>query len=228
MGKCKSCGKFGFFLRLNQNGLCSECAAKKSAALKRSSSSVKKISANLTRMQKEQELADQQIARLNKAREQYGPSKDYDSLIEVYEQVFSEKNSWNTCSHKLKLSEYYLKAGRNNDSWKLLNSLVTEFPNEIARIRKLQYKQLKSEKKYPEALKMLFIYKFDDYKSYTSWQASHLEDFKKDAVTLGKKIKLSESDIADLTDILGKSVRSSKCDERMASERFKEWYSKLK
>ncbi len=222
MGKCKSCGRSGLFFKVGKNGLCKECNERENLNQIKT-----EFSQNQMRREQAASIADQQIVRLNNAQKKFAEDKNYEELIKEYELVFSEENDWNTFSHKLKLADYYQKVGRNNDAWGLLNRLSMEYPDEIARVRKAQYRQLKAEKNYPESLKMLFLYEFDDFKSYTSWDDSHIADFISDAVKIGKKIKISESDIDELGKILSECVKDKRADETVASERFKDWYQKV-
>lgn len=72
-------------------------------------------------------------------------------LSQFMKMFFSEQINWNALTHKLKLSEMYIKAGRLDDSWKLLNALINEYPDELARIRGCQFKQLKKREEIPRS-----------------------------------------------------------------------------
>ena len=218
MAKCSKCGKSGLFLKIDKNGLCKDCAAMKTSS---ASMDLNKLR---TEIAAQTAKADKQLERLNAARNKYEPAGDYESLIKVYESVFKEKNDWNTCTHKLRLAEYYLKAGYNDKSWLLLTRMVTEFPDDLTRIRRQQYKQLKSEKKYDEALKMWYLFKFNNFKYTVTRNNMKIDDFTVEAVKLGTKASLSGEEIDKLSNILVSCVEKQ-VDETEAISQFNKWYS---
>ena len=59
-------------------------------------------------------ITNEQIKRLNEARNKYEAVGEYDKLIAVYEDVFSVPSSWNAATHKLYLVGYYQKKGRTS------------------------------------------------------------------------------------------------------------------
>ena len=185
----------------------------------------------------------EQLDRLNEALSKYGSIKDYNSIITVYEDVFSEQINWNALTHKLKLSEMYIKAGRLDDSWKLLNALINEYPDELARIRGCQFKQLKREKKYHEALRMWYMHKFDkisltrsDYETYGNeiysqeeiyeFIAYDIEEFTKTASIIAQKAKIPIANIKDLETVFV-SCFANRMSEGKAVQKFNEWFKSL-
>ncbi len=112
--------------------------------------------------QHDDEVFNSQIGRINADREQYDKDKDFEKIIAVYEQVlFKEDISWNAYNQRLALSEYYLKAGRNNDFWGMLNQLVMLAPDMNYKTRYAMFKQLKKENRHKDAIRMLFISYYD-------------------------------------------------------------------
>ena len=93
MGTCKQCGKKGFFVFVNSEGLCSECASKASRKVIEESESVKQNTKNsvLNReLTNEMEWVSNQSERnaaLFKAMEQYEEENDIDKLIAEYEKA---------------------------------------------------------------------------------------------------------------------------------------------
>ena len=103
-----------------------------------------------------------------------------------------------------------------------------DYPNEVYRVRRAQYRQLKTEKNYLEALKVFFLYKYDDCKSITCWpdvKEAERESFLKESRVLAKKARLDVDTVSQLADILITLVESPRSTEVTASNRFKEWYS---
>ena len=109
------------FLSVNSEGYCKKCAQKPF---------VQNFEQMKAQRQHDDEVFNSQIGRINSAREQYDKDKNLENIIAVYEQVLlHEEVSWNAYNQRLALSEYYLKAGRNNDSWGMLNQLVMLAPD---------------------------------------------------------------------------------------------------
>lgn len=227
MAQCKKCGKKGFLLRLDKNGLCDSCVesvrqqvqekAREAEALKR-------------KRQEADRMADKQVQRLNDAREKYEKTEEYDKLIAVYEDVFSAPTPWNAASHKLRLVGYYQKCGQWDKAWGLLNSILLDYPDEVCRVRRSQYRQLKDEKKYNDALKMYLLYKFNDCKSITCWpdvKEREYNTFLKEAKSLAKKAKLDVDAVPELADIFIELVESPRSSEATTSKKFKAWYTKI-
>ena len=231
MAQCKQCGKKGLFLCINARGLCETCnnalikkELEKAKEQKRQQEEAKR------KREEEDRVADKQINQLNDARNKYLSVGEYDKLIAVYEEVFSVPTTWNSASHKLSLAEYYQKNGQNDKAWALLNSIALDYPDEAYRARRSQYHQLKNEKKYLEALKMFFLYKFNDCKSITCWpdvKERERASFLKEAQMLAKKANLDIDAISELANIFISLVESPRSTESTASKKFKEWYSSM-
>lgn len=90
MAQCKKCGKKGLFLRLDKNGLCDSCVASiRQQALEKARESERKLEEMKRKRQEVDRIVDEQLKRLNNAREEFEKSEEYDKLIAVYEDVFS-------------------------------------------------------------------------------------------------------------------------------------------
>lgn len=231
MAQCKKCGKKGFFLRLDKNGLCDSCVESiRQQALKKTRTADRGWEETIRKSQEADRIANEQIKRLNDAREKYEKAEEYDKLIAVYEDVFSAPTLWNAASHKLRLVEYYQKCEQLDKAWALLNALLLDYPDEVFRVRRAQYRQLKAEKKYNEALKMYLLYKYNDCKSITCWtdvKEREYNSFLKEAQSLAKKAKLDINAVAELADIFIELVENTRSSEATVSRKFKEWYEKM-
>lgn len=232
MAKCKVCGKKGLFLSVNKERLCAACAEKERAIVEKLEADTRETKARIEEQKKLQKekgrTSDSQIKRLKAAANKYEETEEWDKLISVYEEVlFSGKCDWRTDSHMHKLVEYYQKAGQNDNAWALLNKILLEYPDDACRVRHDQYKILKKEKNYPDALKMYFYYCFDDYKEITCWpdvKERRLGVFKKEATILAKRCKIAPEEVEKLTEILGQLVENKRASETTASTKFKAWY----
>ena len=220
MARCKRCGKSGFFFHVGKSGLCDSCAA-----------IAEKHTLQLEEMKRKQQaedkLVNEQLKRLNEARDKYEKDGQYDKLIAIYEEVLSSPTFFNAVRHKLLLVEYYQKNAQRDKAWALLNSIALEYPDEICRVRRAQYRQLKNEKNYPEALKMYFLYKFNDCRNIACWsevKEKEYASFQKEAQILAKKAKLDTQSISGLTDVFIKLVETSRATESTALKEFKVWY----
>lgn len=227
MAQCRKCGKRGFFLRLDKNGLCDACVE---MIRQQTLAQARELEEMRRKQQETDRIVDKQLQRLNDARAKYEKSEEYDKLIAVYEDVFSVPTPWNAASHKLKLVGYYQKCEQWDKAWALLNSMLLEYPDEVFRVRRSQYRQLKAEKKYNEALKMYLLYKYNDCKAITCWsdvKEREYSAFLKEAQSLAKKAKLGINAIPELADIFIELVEKPQSSEATALKRFKEWYAKL-
>ena len=227
MAQCKKCGKKGLFLRLDKNGLCDSCVE---SARQQALEKAREAEALKHKRQEADRIADRQLQRLNDAREKYEKAEEYDKLIAVYEDVFSAPTPWNAASHKLRLVGYYQKCEQWDKAWALLNSILLDYPDEVLRVRRSQYRQLKDEKKYSEALKMYLLYKYHDCKSITCWtdvKEREYNAFLKEAKSLAKKAKLDIDAVPELADIFIELVENSRSSEATASKKFKAWYAKV-
>ena len=231
MAQCKKCGKKGLLLRLDKKGLCDSCVASiRQQTLEKARESERKLEEMKRKQQEVDRIVDEQLKRLNNAREEYEKSEEYDKLIAVYEDVFSSPTMWNAASHKLRLVGYYQKCKQWDRAWALLNTILLDYPDEIFRVRRAQYRQLKDEKKYNEALKMYLLYKFHDCKSITCWPDAKEREhnsFLKEAQSLAKKAKLDINAVPELADIFIELVESPRSSEATVTKKFKAWYGKM-
>lgn len=226
MAKCKQCGKHGIFLRVNKDGFCDTCAKN---TYKQNSAHVNRLAKSTHKMLEEDRLASEQIKRLNDAREKYEEPGQYDKLIAVYEDVFSSPVHFNAASHKLALVQFYQKSGQNDKAWSLLNIIAMEYPDDLCRVRRIQYHQLKGEKNYSEALKMYFLYRFNDCKSITCWpdvKEREQASFQKEVHALVKKAGLDVQSIPELISIFVSLIENPRASEAAAVSKFKSWYRK--
>lgn len=228
MSHCKGCGKKGFFLHINKTGLCDSCMKE---ALEKAKGQERRWEETKCKMDENLRIANEQVAQLNAARNKYEKTKEYGKLIEVYENILSPlPTTWNSLSHTFLLVEYYQKDNQRDKAWTLLNSILLKYPNEACRVRRAQYRLLKREKNFSEALKMYFLYKFNDCKSIVCWETvrdSERNSFFKEAQALAKSAKLDIQAVPQLADSLIKLVENPYTDERTAIREFNSWYSKL-
>lgn len=94
------------------------------------------------------------INKVNLANAQYEKDGDMDALIKVYEMAFYEADPPCASSQNLKLVDYYLKSNSNDKAWEYLNFLYLGSYAPKEKIRFLQAKILKKEKKYLDAIDM--------------------------------------------------------------------------
>lgn len=227
MAWCKKCGKKGLFLHINKQGLCDTCASVVKNKILEEEKQLKNL---ILKHQEDDRIANEQISRLNEARKRYEPAGEYDKLIAIYEDVFSNPSPWNSATHKLYLVDFYQKNGQNDKAWALLNAIIMEYPNEAYRVRRAQYRQLKKEKNFLEALKMYFLYRFNECKAITCWsdvKERELASFLKEAQMLAKKANLDVNTVSKLADIFVNLIENSRSTEVTALKKFKEWYNSI-
>lgn len=184
------------------------------------------------------EKMDKQKARLDDAEIKYNINNDINEVIATFEDVLlNGQNDWNTIDYQIKLIHFYQKAGMRDKARGYMNKLSI-LPNlydyrDISKIRYEQYKQLKCEKRYMYALKMLTISWF--YSTvYLPNFASKLSDsqkqkFIREALPLLEQLNISECGLETLVDALAYSVENANVileniyDEKIISNSFDEW-----
>ena len=124
------------------------------------------------------------------AEEYYKKTKDPHAAIRVYEEYLPQVG--NAPTHHLFLADLYEKAGMNDKAWGYLNKMMLDDPGSKPRIRKAQFKLLKREKRWLEALHILVMY-------HSSCSPFNRADFEKDAAPVAKKLCIDAKSLAALS-----------------------------
>ena len=171
------------------------------------------------------------IADMHKADAAYEKDGDIDKRIRVYEKYMLKKPEWNSFNFNLALAKMYVKAGRNDTAWGYLNQMYlwavdpTAIGGDVSKIRFEQFKILKSEKKYKDAMVMLVSsYVVNAYGIRDMY--FNKEKFKKDAKTTAKGIGISEADLSVFADRLEKDIKGRKIKEATVQKYCVDWFSK--
>ncbi len=166
-------------------------------------------------------IADSNIAieEMHKADKVYEQDGDIEKRIKVYEQYLKEKPKWNSFNFNLSLAKMYEKAGRNNDAWAYLNQLYiwsidpTAIGGDESKIRYEQFRILKSEKKYADAMVMLVSsYLINAYAIKGIY--FNKNKFIKDAKTTAKNLGFNEESLNEFADDLEKKLKSKQLQEK--------------
>lgn len=152
-------------------------------------------------------LFDENLDELNKAREQYKQTKNPLPAIDAYERCLP--NVGNAVTHHLFLVELYVKNGQNDKAWGYLNKMLLDFPNAESRIRESQYKLLKHEKRWLDALGMLLYF-------HIAKPTFNPDAFIKNAMPLAEKLNLADTDIK----VLASTAQSNAHDTLSANKVF--------
>ena len=172
----------------------------------------------LSRLEQQTKHADAEIALLQAADRQFENDKDLDKRIAAYESVFHKKTHWNSFNYCMKLVKMYEDAEKNNKAWSLLNKMIgwfATYPNPAAyipKIRKEQFKILKKEKKYDEALRWLLAAHASFAKNPSEFNA---ERFISEAKTTAKGLGMTEEQLQELAEIVQKTLRQSNGAEKV-------------
>lgn len=95
---------------------------------------------------------DEQFEEMQKA-QVFIKEKEYDEAINILERImYKEGLVVNGVTWPMLLADAYYKAGRNDDCWKYLNFLSTNFPESGKKIVDLRMKISKKEKRWNDAL----------------------------------------------------------------------------
>ena len=180
------------------------------------------------------ENSDKAIAECQKAYEQYNKDGDLGKLISVYEKFFLQKPQWNSFNFCGALADMYIKAGENDKAWSYLNLLYTwtidpkcNVHGYDGEVRYLQFKLLKSEKRFREALIMLvssYVLKAYPFQGTVHFNKKR---FMKEAKTTAKGIGFSDEDLNRFADKLENELKKKKLTERNVKTLCNSFYSTL-
>ena len=175
--------------------------------------------------------SDKAIAEMHKADAAFEKDGDLDKRIQVYEKYMLKKPEWNSFNFNLALAKMYVKAGRNDTAWGYLNQMYlwaidpTAIGGDVSKIRFEQFKILKAEKKFKDAMVMLVSsYVVNAYGIQGMY--FNKEKFKKDAKTTAKGIGISEADLSVFADRLEKDIKAKRIKEATVQKYCVNWFSK--
>ena len=212
MAKCKRCGKKGLLLKVDDNGLCAECAAIVSQQLDSVITDFEAIAA------KQDEWLNHQDALLKdvlKAREEYKEDGDIEKAIAALEAAIIEAEPPLFSSHTSFLVDLYKKSGQNDKAWSLLNSCILDFARcdrhermAMWQIRFEMAKLLKEEKKYSDAIGMYMLKYVYDIARGTEASATYDEErFLKNIKPCVSKLKWNDDIVSDLVAIVHGNIK---------------------
>jgi hypothetical protein len=213
LAKCKKCGRSGLFFKVDADGLCADCAKKKSQT------------APTMWIDQELKKQDKEFERLTKAETQYEKDNNIEKLISVYEDVFiTQKSTLITQSRWFKLVDLYLKAGQNDKAWAWLKQLSIQHPDYMNKIEDKRYKILKSEGRLFDA--MISLMASIGYSSGNAGPAVYYQEYGKkkflnDAPPLIKKLKWAESDLNTLEEMLASTIGNTQFDYQTLRKKYK-------
>ena len=200
-------GLFGIFGKKDKKPAVKVTTSVSSVA--RSSTASSKPKKPITQSQDDKQF-DSDIKKLQNADTQYKSDKDLDKVIQTYQSVLNGC-TWNAFNYQKKLASYYLKAERFNDAWQTLQQAQKDSTQRghgkatLGQIRLEQFKVLKAEKKFKEALDILCRAYVINNAPYGDWNR---ESFVKSAKTCAKELGLTEQQLNELADLVGKAVKS--------------------
>lgn len=238
MAKCSVCGKKGFFLKLDISGKCRECASKAKVSVNRKSvifdakkineqsktqtteEWLNRVNPEYKKMKDDLEYQDKLLSFVWQAREQYKSDGDINKLIAAYEYAMIEAKPplKNAQSHTMYLAELYIKNNQNDKAWDYLNSILLSHIDLTHKIRFLQCKILKKEKRYVDAMIMLMM----GYLFKAKISSSFAKDtFIKDATPIAKKLGLENSNIEYLAYLIENQIKHRNYDDQVLRENYK-------
>ena len=168
---------------------------------------------------------DKLLELLTNSRNQYEKDGDIKSLLNTYEYVFFEsKVNLNAQTHALYPAEQCYKIGENNLAWGYLNQLSLSNAAPLSKVRFLQAKILKKEKKYQDAIHMYML----GYLDKSKWnQSLQIDMFKKDIQSCVNKLKW-ENDTPDyLADFLEKQIKAGDFNENKITSMMQNFVERM-
>ena len=237
MAKCSVCGKKGFFLILDKDGKCSECAKREKESIKQKTNFFsagkfdKKLEHNaieewLPQVDPQYKATKERLAHQEKllslvwkAREQYKIDNDINELIKVYEYAMIDANPvlHSAQAHVFYLVDLYIKTNQNDKAWGYLSKVSIEYIHETHKIRMYQFRILKKEKRYTEAM----IFLMEAYLLKSQFTNSFNEKgFKKDANSTINKLEWDNTKLEYLAKLIKDQVNDHNFDQELLRSKY--------
>ena len=176
--------------------------------------------------------SDKAIADMHKADAVFEKDGDLEKRIKVYEKYLLKKPQWNSFNFNLSLAKMYEKSGQNDKAWGYLNQLYLwaiepdAIGGDASKIRFEQFKILKAEKKFKDAMLMLVSsYVLNAYAVRDMY--FNKPKFIKDAKTIAKAIGFSEDQLVGFADELEKSIKAKKIKEVNVKKYCSDYFSRI-
>ncbi len=176
--------------------------------------------------------SDKAIADMQNADMAFEEDGDLAKRIAVYEKYLLSKPEWNSFNFSMTLAKMYVKAGRNNDAWSHLNQMYiwsidpSAVGGDASKVRYEQFKILKTEKKYEDAIMMLVSsYVLNAYSVRDMY--FNKEKFIKDAKTIFKSLGFSDLDLLSFADALEKDIQTKRIKEETVKNFCTEFFRKI-
>ncbi len=178
------------------------------------------------------EESDKAIADMHKADAEFEKDGDIEKRIRTYEKYLSNKPQWNSFNFNLSLAKMYVKAGHNDKAWGYLNQMYLwavdprAVGGNVSKIRFEQFKILKAEKKYKDAMLMLVSsYVLNAYAVRDMY--FNKSKFMKDAKTTAKVIGFTEEQLVSFADDLERRIKLKRIKESNVQKFCAEYFSRL-
>ena len=219
MAMCSNCGKRGIFLKIDIYGRCSACANKAYRTLT-AEELVERVNPGFKKTKSDLEHQDKLLASVWEAREQYKVDNNIDKLIAAYEYAMIEAKPplKNAQSHTMYLAELYIKNNQNDKAWDYLNSILLSHIDLTHKIRFLQCKILKKEKRFVDAMIMLMM----GHLFKAQINATFAKDaFIKEATPIANKLGLNNDNVEYLAYLIENQVKHRNYDEQTLRSSYK-------
>lgn len=178
------------------------------------------------------EDSNKAIAAMQKADVAFEKDGDIEKRIRTYEKYLLERPQWNSFNFNLSLAKMYVKAGHNDKAWGYLNQLYLwaiapdAIGGDTSKIRFEQFRILKAEKKFKEAMFMrVSSYVLNAYAVRDMY--FNKPKFMKDAKTTAKAIGFTEDQLVSFADDLERSIKTRKINEATVKKYCSDYFSRL-
>ena len=220
MAKCSICGKRGIFLKIDKYGRCSACANKTANRTLTAEELVERVHPEFKKTKSDLEHQEKLLASVWEAREQYKVDNNIDKLIAAYEYAMIEAKPplKNAQSHTMYLAELYIKNNQNDKAWDYLNSILLSHIDLTHKIRFLQCKILKKEKRFVDAMIMLMM----GHLFKAQINATFAKDaFIKEATPIANKLGLNNDNVEYLAYLIENQVKHRNYDDQTLRTSYK-------
>lgn len=164
------------------------------------------------------------LNKVNQAQERYKQDGNIDAVIKELEYAFITANPPCNSSQNLDLANYYIKAGQNNKAWGYLNMLESKLLAPTEKIRLLQARILKKEKKWADAIEMYML----GYLAKSKWNNTFQKEmFQKDIQSSANKLGWDNTKIEQLSLMIEKQVKQKNYDGSALVKEFRKYYQSI-
>ena len=160
-------------------------------------------------LQKKRAAQDRQIKEINLAKTAYKETGDQEAYLAFWRNLWNEEQGLLIRGNTL-LFEYpklLIKEKQYDEAWGFLNRIVMEYPDNLSRIRNMQFSILKAKRKHPEdavffLMSSILLDLKDVHNPISYFDEYGAKQFEKKVKPVAKKAGFTEDEILQLSQLI--------------------------